>query len=86
MHSARQPNQRPCSFLVALLLGTGCRISELLPLRVCDVELCGENGVLNFRTKGSVVFIQKLGSAADLNIHFHVIALDGVYEKNRQAD
>lgn len=36
-----------------VLLGTGCRISELLALRVCDVELCGEHGRLNFRTKGS---------------------------------
>ena len=30
---------------------------------------------------GLVVFIQIFGSAANLNIHFHVIALDGVYEK-----
>jgi hypothetical protein len=30
---------------------------------------------------GLVVFIQRFGSAANLNIHFHVIALDGVYEK-----
>ncbi len=35
------------------LLGTGCRISELLALRVCDVELCGELGRLHFRCKGS---------------------------------
>lgn len=35
------------------LLGTGCRISELLALRVCDVELCGERGRLHFRCKGS---------------------------------
>jgi hypothetical protein len=30
---------------------------------------------------GLVVFIQRFGSAENLNIHFHVIALDGVYEK-----
>jgi integrase/recombinase XerD len=36
-----------------VLLGTGCRISELLALRVCDVELCGEHGRLHFRCKGS---------------------------------
>jgi hypothetical protein len=30
---------------------------------------------------GLVVFIQRFGSVANLNIHFHVIALDGVYEK-----
>ena len=36
-----------------VLLGTGCRISELLALRVCDVELCGEQGRMHFRCKGS---------------------------------
>jgi hypothetical protein len=30
---------------------------------------------------GLVFFIQRFVSAANLNIHFHVIALDGVYEK-----
>lgn len=30
---------------------------------------------------GLVVFIQRFGSAANLNIHFRVITLDGVYEK-----
>ena len=30
---------------------------------------------------GLVVFIQRFGSAANLNIHFHIVALDGVYEK-----
>lgn len=35
------------------LLGTGCRISELLGLRVCDVELSEEQGRLHFRCKGS---------------------------------
>ena len=30
---------------------------------------------------GLVVFIQRFGSAANRNIHFHVITLDGVYEK-----
>jgi hypothetical protein len=28
---------------------------------------------------GSVTFIQRFGSAANLNLHFHVIALDGVF-------
>ena len=35
------------------LLGTGCRISELLALRQCDVELCGEHARLKFRAKGA---------------------------------
>src|SRR5262249_58070793 len=28
---------------------------------------------------GSVTFIQRFGSALQLNLHFHVIALEGVY-------
>ena len=28
---------------------------------------------------GSVTFIQRFGSAINLNVHFHVIVLDGVY-------
>jgi site-specific recombinase XerD len=35
------------------LLWTGCRISELLALRVCDVEVFGEQGKLCFWCKGS---------------------------------
>ena len=36
-----------------VMLGTGCRISELLALRLCDVETRGDQGRLHFRTKGS---------------------------------
>ena len=28
---------------------------------------------------GAVTFIQRFGSALDLNVHFHTLALDGVY-------
>jgi len=31
---------------------------------------------------GSVTFIQRFGSALNLNIHFHILFLDGVYSKN----
>lgn len=30
---------------------------------------------------GCVVFMQRFGSAANLNVHLHIIALDGAYEK-----
>lgn len=36
-----------------VMLGTGCRISELLALRLCDVETRGDQGRLHFRTKGA---------------------------------
>ena len=29
---------------------------------------------------GSVVFVQRFGSAANLNVHLHIVAMDGVYE------
>ena len=35
-------------------------------------------GVRDGRT-GTVTFIQRFGSAANLNVHFHVVALDGVF-------
>jgi hypothetical protein len=35
-------------------------------------------GVRNGRS-GAVTFIQRFGATAHLNVHFHVIALDGVF-------
>jgi hypothetical protein len=32
--------------------------------------------------RGSVTFIQRFGSALNLNLHFHILALDGVYAFN----
>jgi hypothetical protein len=40
--------------------------------RVCKA------GIQHGRT-GTVTFIQRFGSAANLNVHFHVVALDGVF-------
>jgi hypothetical protein len=37
-----------------------------------------KRGVSNGRT-GSVTFIQRFGSAANLNLHMHVVVLDGVF-------
>ncbi len=36
-----------------VMMGTGCRISELLALRLRDVEIRGDQGRLHFRTKGA---------------------------------
>ena len=38
------------------------------------------SGITNGLT-GNVLFIQRFGSGANLNVHFHIIALDGAYEK-----
>lgn len=61
--------------------------SKSLCVQVCE-KVCAElNAHLQSAAgiekglSGLVVFIQRFGSAANLNIHFHVIALDGVYEK-----
>jgi hypothetical protein len=37
-----------------------------------------DNGIRNTQC-GAVTFIQRFGSALNLNVHFHVIVLDGVY-------
>jgi hypothetical protein len=61
--------------------------SKLLCAKVCE-KVCAELTAhlqqaagIEDGLSGLVVFIQRFGSAANLNIHFHVIALDGVYEK-----
>lgn len=61
--------------------------SKSLCVKVCE-KVCAElNAHLQSAAgiekglSGLVVFIQRFGSAANLNIHFHVIALDGVYGK-----
>jgi hypothetical protein len=32
------------------------------------------------------VFIQRFGSAENLNVHLHIVALDGVYEQKSTGD
>ena len=39
------------------------------------------DGVCNGRT-GSVTFVQRFGSAINLNLHYHVIVLDGVFSES----
>jgi hypothetical protein len=34
---------------------------------------------------GSVTVVQRFGSALNLNVHFHVLALDGVYARDREG-
>ena len=42
-------------------------------------------GVHNGRT-GSVTFIQRFGSAANLNVHLHVLAMDGVFSEQPNGE
>ncbi len=35
---------------------------------------------------GAVTFVQRFGSAANLNVHFHAIVIDGVYAANPDGD
>lgn len=42
-------------------------------------------GVHGGRT-GSVTFIQRFGSAANLNLHFHVLVIDGVFTEERSGE
>ena len=35
---------------------------------------------------GSITFIQRFGSALNLNPHFHILFLDGVYQKNAKGE
>ncbi|NBW83668.1 hypothetical protein EBR21_18135 [bacterium] len=51
-------------------------VYSVAPVNTKKVSRIPEKGL-----SGLVVFIQRFGSATTLNFHFHVIALDGVYEK-----
>jgi hypothetical protein len=42
-------------------------------------------GVCNGRT-GSVTFIQRFGSAANLNVHLHVVVMDGVFTEQPSGE
>ena len=43
-------------------------------------HLLGRAGFTRARTQsGAVTMIQRFGSALNLNIHFHMLVLDGVY-------
>jgi len=34
---------------------------------------------------GAVTFVQRFGDALNLNVHFHALALDGVYSENKEV-
>jgi hypothetical protein len=44
-----------------------------------------KRGVRNGRT-GSVTFLQRFGSAANCNLHFHVVMLDGVFAEDAHGE
>ncbi|MBM3383344.1 MAG: hypothetical protein FJY29_13040 [Betaproteobacteria bacterium] len=63
--------------LLTHLLGGGCGCFAPPNIVAPTVTIPGIKKGLS----GLVVFIQRFDSAANLNIHFHVIALDGLSEK-----
>jgi hypothetical protein len=60
--------------------------SKSLRAKVCEKDCAAltahvqHAAIIEKGLSGLVVIIQRLGSGANLNIHFHVIALNGVYE------
>lgn len=54
--------------------------------RVISTYLVKKTGFTHTTAKtGAVTLIQRFGSALNLNIHFHMLFLDGVYEVNSEG-
>ena len=43
---------------------------------------CGHSRAYSSYPRGAVTFVQRFGDALNLNVHFHMLALDGVYVRN----
>jgi hypothetical protein len=57
------------------LLATVCK----KVVKCINQHLQRESGIPDGQP-GAVVFVQRFGSAANLNVHLHIVAIDGVYE------
>lgn len=61
--------------------------STTLATKICNKVIAALTAHLRFESSvadglaGFVVFMQRFGSAGNLNVHLHIIALDGVYEQ-----
>jgi len=55
--------------------------------RVITRQLLGQAGLkAEEADSGAVTLIQRIGSAANLNIHLHCLVLDGVYRRDSKAN
>ena len=65
-------------FLVHVVFGSS---NDLHPIRKALIKKAG----LTQKTAqtGSVTLIQRFDSALNLNVHFHMLFLDGIYTKNK---
>jgi hypothetical protein len=71
------------SFSIAFLI---CRLSKIMGkvlgifTRVISTHLIQKDGFKQRSARtDAVTFIQRFGSALNLNVHFHILFLDGVY-------
>jgi transcription initiation factor TFIIIB Brf1 subunit/transcription initiation factor TFIIB len=66
------------SKLMSLVLAIVNRSITRLYRKMAKAEL----GLDADYTTGAVTFIQRYGSSLNLNIHFHILAIEGVWNKN----
>ena len=75
-------NWAPSSWLFS---SDSCLLGKALGIvtRAISSYLIKKAGFSHKRAKtGAVTLIQRFGSALNLNVHFHMLFLDGVYEVN----
>src|ERR1019366_1430643 len=47
---------------------------------------CAKTSGLGEAPSGAVTFVQRFGSSVNLNVHFHVMVLDGVFTRDARAN
>jgi hypothetical protein len=67
--------------LMSLILAIVNKSITALYRKKAKVELKSELATTNNHTTGSVTFIQRYGSSLNLNIHFHILVVEGVWNK-----
>lgn len=62
---------------------------EILRIALCEIRRwTADRGVwvpLEDGRTGSITVVQRFGSALNLNIHVHILVLDGLYERDRRT-
>lgn len=70
-----------CPFKIRYVLSHNLKLTnELLKILIRAIESYQRKRIQNKNAKiGAITFIQRFGSALNLNVHFHTLMTDGVF-------